>query len=86
MIFVKTLLSLHLIKMVDDESVVNDFTDDGFDLASMHSSNSSKIKGDVLEGDFSLENCSNSGVTNNNHTNDAIEDVHSIAVKQQSYK
>ena len=59
--------------MVDGESIVNDFTDDDLHLASMYSSNSSESEGDVnvLEGDKSLEN---SGVTNNNHTNDAIED------------
>ena len=33
-----------------------------------------KSEGDALEGDNSLENCSNSGLTNNDHTNDAIED------------
>ena len=40
----------------------------------MHSSSSSESEGDALEGNYSLENCSNSGATNNNHTNDAIED------------
>ena len=73
-IFFETLLSLHLIKMVDDESFVDDFTDDDLNLASTYSSSSSESEGDALEGDNSLENCSNSGMTNNNHTNDAIED------------
>ena len=59
--------------MVDDEPIVNDFTDDDLALASIHSSSSSKSEGDAL-GDNSLENCGNSGLTNNNHTNDAIED------------
>ena len=72
--FVKTLLSLHLIKMVDDKSIVDDFTDDDLALASIHSSSSSGSEGDALEGNNSLENCSNSGATNNDHTNDAIED------------
>ena len=44
------LLPLHLIKMVEDESVVDDFMDEDLDLASMHSSNSSGSKGDALEG------------------------------------
>ena len=60
--------------MVDDEPIVNDFTDDDLALASIHSSSSSKSEGDALEGGNSLENCSNSGLTNNDHTNDAIED------------
>ena len=60
--------------MVDDEPIVNDFTDDDLALASIHSSSSSKSEGDALEGDNSLENCSNSGLTNNDHTHDAIED------------
>ena len=60
--------------MVDDKSVVDDFTDADLDLASMHSSSTSKSEGNALEGDNSLENCSNSGATNNKHTNDAIED------------
>ena len=60
--------------MVDDESIVDGFTDDDLDLASMHSSSGSKSEGDALEGDNSLESCSNSGATKNNHTNDAIED------------
>ena len=60
--------------MVDDESVVDDFTDDELDLASTHSSDSPESEGDALEGDESLENCGNSGATNNNHTKDAMED------------
>ena len=59
--------------MVDDKSTVADFTDDYLDLASMHSSNISESEGDALEGDNSLENCSNSGETKNNHTIDTIE-------------
>ena len=54
--------------MVDDKSIVNDFTDDDLDLASMHSPSSSESEGDALEGDNSLETCCNSGATNNNHT------------------
>ena len=60
--------------MVDEKSIVNDFTDDDLALASIHSSSSSKSEGDALEGNNSLENYSNSGATNNDHTNDAIED------------
>ena len=48
--------------------------DDDLTLASIHSSSSSKSEGDALEGNNSLEKCSNSGVTNNDHTNGAIED------------
>ena len=60
--------------MMDDESVVDDFTYDELDLASTHSSDSPESEGDALEGDESLENCGNSGATNNNHTKDAMED------------
>ena len=83
--FVETLLSLHLIKIVDDESVVNDFTNDYLNLAAMHSSSSSESKGDPLEGENSLVNCSNSGVTNDNHTNDAIEDEMTTMVFTSSF-
>ena len=60
--------------MVDDEPIVNDFTDDDLALASIHSSNISESEGDALEADNSLENCGKCGLTNNDHTNDAIED------------
>ena len=60
--------------MVDDKSIVNDFTDEDLTLVSIHSSSSSESEEDMLEGNNSLENCSNSGVTNNDHTNDTIED------------
>ena len=60
--------------MVDDKSIVDDFTDEDLTLVSIHSSSSSESEGDALEGNNSLENSSNSGVTNNDHTNDTIED------------
>ena len=72
--------------MVDDESIADDFTDDDLDLASIHSSSSSESEGDVLEGDHSLENCSNSGATNNNHTNDAIEDETTTVMFASSFQ
>ena len=56
--------------MVDDKSIVDDFTDEDLTLVSIHSSSSSESEGDVLEGNNSLENSSNSG----DHTNDTIED------------
>ena len=46
---IENLLSLHIIKTVDDETIMDDFIDDDLDLASMHSSNSSEIEGDALE-------------------------------------
>ena len=36
--------------MVDDESIVDDFTDADLALASIHSSSSSESEDDVLEG------------------------------------
>ena len=70
--FVENLLSLHLVKMVEHESVVDDLSDHDLDLTSMHSFDSSGSEGDALEGTESLQNDGNGRETHNNHTNDAM--------------
>ena len=46
----------------------------------MHSLDSSESDGDVLEGKESLENYGNSRETDNNHTNDAMQDKMTTAM------